>query len=383
MVHTLFSKEKFSTMKNFLNLAMRTFNVNFSQSTVFIEGKNKFESNEILVDYLNKIDYHGFLEEIRKINTLLSQLQLTTDMSYDIVKNYPALCNELENRCNKIDGFMRSYPPYNFKEYDEDISLIETLHKIDCVLIRDGDDQEYYLDEYNVINRDYDPDIHEGIFEINEYLKTYVGVYVGFLQSVYNALTFIESFIEIVISVRTSFPEDSYIAKKLDEHRKDNPLKHSGANCHIESFNYETVTDDAGVSMLCENVEFSDIGSFLYYDFFNGLKHKNYPVKCNNCGRVFLLTGGKFTQYCDSKIKGKSGQTCRSLGARQRYDDKCKSDPIWNTYNKAYKAHYARMMKKKMTKQEFMEWGEYALELKRQVIAEEISYDEYYMLIRK
>ena len=41
------------------------------------------------------------------------------------------------------------------------------------------------------------------------------------------------------------------------------------------------------------------------------------------------------------------------------------------------------MMKKKMTKQEFMEWGEYALELKRQVIAEEITYDEYYMLIRK
>lgn len=29
----------------------------------------------------------------------------------------------------------------------------------------------------------------------------------------------------------------------------------------------------------------------------------------------------------------------RDVGSKRRYDDKCKNDPIWQTYNRAYKAH--------------------------------------------
>lgn len=98
---------------------------------------------------------------------------------------------------------------------------------------------------------------------------------------------------------------------------------------------------------LCERIVFNDIGSFLYYDFFCGLNNKCFPMICKNCGSYFLLDGGKFTQYCDNPIKGTNGSTCRSVGARQRYAEKCKSNPILGTYEKAYKAHYARVMKKR------------------------------------
>lgn len=29
----------------------------------------------------------------------------------------------------------------------------------------------------------------------------------------------------------------------------------------------------------------------------------------------------------------------RDVGSKRRYDDKCKNDPIWQAYNRAYKAH--------------------------------------------
>ena len=40
----------------------------------------------------------------------------------------------------------------------------------------------------------------------------------------------------------------------------------------------------------------------------------------------------------------------------ERYDDKCKNDPIWLAYNRAYKTHYARYLKKKMTTAQFEQW---------------------------
>ena len=67
----------------------------------------------------------------------------------------------------------------------------------------------------------------------------------------------------------------------------------------------------------------------------------------------------------------------------EEYDDKCKNDPIWQTYNRAYKAHYARYMKKKMTISEFEEWSRFASVIRDKAIAGEILYDDYYTQIRK
>ena len=61
----------------------------------------------------------------------------------------------------------------------------------------------------------------------------------------------------------------------------------------------------------------------------------------------------------------------------------CKTDPVWQPYNRAYKAHYARYMKKKMTVSEFEEWSRFASELRDKAIAEEIPFEQYYATIRK
>jgi len=54
----------------------------------------------------------------------------------------------------------------------------------------------------------------------------------------------------------------------------------------------------------------------------------------------------------------------------------------WEIYNRAYKQHYARFMKKKMSKSEFAEWGEYAIELRQKAADGELEMEEYQKLIR-
>ena len=101
--------------------------------------------------------------------------------------------------------------------------------------------------------------------------------------------------------------------------------------------------------IFCEQIEFLDLRSFLYYDFWNGLRLNRLPTKCGQCGRYFLLEGGKYSRYCTNPLPDEPEKTCRDVGSKRRYDDRCKTDPVWQAYNRAYKARDTRYMKKKMT----------------------------------
>lgn len=135
--------------------------------------------------------------------------------------------------------------------------------------------------------------------------------------------------------------------------------------------------------MLCEKIFFADLKSFLFYDLFSGIKRNYIPNKCNHCGRFFLIRAGKYYSYCDRPLKDEPDKTCRDVGSRRCYDDKCKSDPVWQTYNRAYKAHYARYMKKKMTISEFEEWSRFASDIRDKALAEKIPFEQYFTDIRK
>lgn len=72
-----------------------------------------------------------------------------------------------------------------------------------------------------------------------------------------------------------------------------------------------------------------------------------------------------------------------AVPSKHRYAEKCKNDPIWQTYNRAYKAHYARYMKKKMTVAEFEKWSRFASDIRDKALAGEIAFEQYYVDIRK
>jgi len=154
-------------------------------------------------------------------------------------------------------------------------------------------------------------------------------------------------------------------------------------SCSMTSFGYKTLKNENHEPILCEEITFADLGSFLYYDLFNGIRKNHIPNRCKNCGKWFLIRAGKYFSYCDRSLSSEPDKTCRDVGSRRRYEDKCKNDPVWLTYNCAYKAHYARYMKKKMTVSEFEEWSRFASELRDQALAEKIKFENYCEQINK
>ena len=123
-----------------------------------------------------------------------------------------------------------------------------------------------------------------------------------------------------------------------------------------------TVLEQKKSPILCETYHFDTIGVSLYIELFKGLEQHYLPKKCGYCGKYFLLEVGIYSDYCTRSVKN-IDKTCRDLGHRKKYADKVKNNPVWLTYSRAYKQHYARCLKKKMSQAEFQKWADYALEL--------------------
>lgn len=61
----------------------------------------------------------------------------------------------------------------------------------------------------------------------------------------------------------------------------------------------------------------------------------------------------------------------------------CFYNPVWLAYSRAYKQHYARYLKKKMSQAEFQKWADYALELRQQALDGTLDLEEYQRIIRE
>ncbi|WP_294484520.1 DUF6076 domain-containing protein [uncultured Ruminococcus sp.] len=134
--------------------------------------------------------------------------------------------------------------------------------------------------------------------------------------------------------------------------------------------------------ILCVTYRFTSLGAFLYFELFKCIEEKYMPVKCRNCGRWFIMKHTTFSHYCKRLISSNPPKSCRDNAMRHNFKEKIKNDPVWEIYNRAYKQHYARFMKKKMSKSEFAEWGEYAIQLRTKAADGELEMEEYQRLIR-
>jgi hypothetical protein len=144
-----------------------------------------------------------------------------------------------------------------------------------------------------------------------------------------------------------------------------------------------TILETEKAPILCETYRFTSLGAYLYFELFKCIEEKYMPVKCSNCGRWFIMKHTTFSHFCTRAVSSNPIKTCRDVGFRKSYAEKIKSDPVWLIYTRAYKQHYARFMKKTMSKTEFAEWAEYALDLRQKALDGEIGIEEYTELIRK
>ena len=394
---------------------MLNFKAYFWNSDIYINEKYRFDSNEILTAYLNDKHYNRLYEKdfIYNLKYFKRHLQVARNMDYEYYINYNDTVYESMRFTDEINKIMKKLPPYN-KILDDQITRLDDILNEFSFFFENGMTTEDYIygqfnedtiNEYGTgekneqgyysmrlfkfqllptehINMEND-DTRLSLQELNQAISDFFDMYIGFVTAYMQVHEIYKPFLTKYYHQREAFPTESESAQYFENFNKENANGFRKIKCRMESFGYKTLKDKSGKPILCEEIGFSDIGSFLYYDFFNGIKQNYVPNRCRNCGKFFLIKGSWYYTYCDRKLPKEPDKTCRDVGSKKRYDDKCKNDPVWQTYNRAYKAHYARYMKKKMTVSEFEEWSRFASEIRDKALAGEIEYDKYYADIRK
>ena len=391
---------------------MFSFKAYFFNHDVYINEKYKYAAGEILTAYLNTDFYDDIIEfdAIRVLRRLKENLKIDEFLDYELQSKYNSNVYEAISIFEHIHDKLKKLPPYNkiikpdymklddlinkyddffedgLKDYDEEITW-ETSTKYGTGEITDSGYGRLRLhtflpDNAEEINK-YDKDMVELLVKFNSAIEYFFESYIFLLESYKIIFEIFMPFIDEFLHHKDTYLTPTELSKAFDEYNKKHEINFTKIQCHMNSFRYKSLIDSSGNSILCEEINFEDIQSFLYFDFFNGIRNNYIPNKCKNCGKYFLIQGGKYFSYCDRKLKDEPSKTCRDVGSRRRYDYKCKNDPIWQTYNRAYKAHYARYMKKKMTITEFEEWSRFASKIRDKAIAGEIPFDDYYTQIRK
>lgn len=331
---------------------MKFFTAYFWKSQVFIEEKAKFATNEILTEYLN-FSPDGLEELADRLRSTEAALNTAADQP----ELYRSLLSDAQCLFDQVRKLALKFPPYS-------IVLPE------------------YFDEEKLPP---EPTVSSGTLAGT--LRQIFRRYILFLNDILRVHYVYSNFLDNYYHAHNRFPDEEekvQAYQKFCEDHSDSSLPRykrfmSSANMRLE---YTTLTTEDGSHLLCKSYDFTSLGAFLYLDFFRGMRYQYIPKRCEHCGRYFLLESGKYSGYCERPLKDGSGRTCRDIGPRRKYDEKCRTDPVWLTYNRAYKAHYARYMKKKMTVAEFEQWSADAILLRDKASSGELSFEEFEQQIR-
>nr|WP_317358033.1 DUF6076 domain-containing protein [uncultured Tyzzerella sp.] len=123
----------------------------------------------------------------------------------------------------------------------------------------------------------------------------------------------------------------------------------------------------------------NDSHDLIRFELIQMVKNNIKINKCKLCGNYFIPLGRTDTLYCDRIFTG--GKSCKQLGARIKYKEKSKLNPIHIQYEKAYRRIYSKQRRKVITKEEFFIWSEKAKNLRDKCINNEISFDEFLIFL--
>ncbi len=394
---------------------MFNFKAYFWGNDVYINEKFRYSSNEILIAYLNDrrvkyildSDFVYKLKEYKRCLTISPYMDHYDFSRYNdnvyaamsvledinrIIFSLPPFDRTLSYSVIKLDDILNGYDRFFGDGLD---SMDYSLGRVDEDFVNEygygeKDDYDHYslrLNRFDLLPLDKDDladeDIADDLRELNGSIDSFFDIYIDFLTAYLQVYQTYKPFIRDWLNRNEAFPSSDENARYFTDFNRSKGLNFEQIKCKMQSFGYKSILDEGSNSILCEEIKFTDLGSFLYYDFFHGIAQNYLPNRCKNCGKYFLIRGTWYYTYCDNLFADEPDKTCRDVGSKRSYDKKCKNDPIWQTYNRAYKAHYARYMKKKMTIAEFKEWSRFASEIRDKALAGDITFERYYADIRK
>ena len=396
---------------------MEKFHAMFHGTDVYINGKYKYSSNEILTAYLNlNLSIEELTEWLFQLKAELRDLKLRVDFDdEERFINYENNVCFTQKLMDKIDAIWPTLPPYNrliqphqmqrnklrvcLTQFLDMLDGDHTANLLDGIEIDEEDDDEAYhstffrfvpidMDWYWVDgDSQYAMDNLKRMDELNQAIEDLLLPYIHWVEDVLRVKCCYEKLLTEYLHIKHGFLTEADLAKQFAAYFKTESL---AAMAHRKlngpaplTSGHEVFTPEGGTPFLCASYDFDRLGAFLYEDFFRGIAEHYIPKQCSNCGKWFLIDAGIYSDYCENPLIEDETKTCRMVSARKKYDTKCKEDPIWLIYNRAYKAHYARYLKKKMTTAQFEQWSRYAVELREQAVRKEISYEEYVQTIKK
>jgi len=355
------------------------------KNNMTVISTDKYNIGEILVKILN-YDFEKISEEITHLHIKAQLFETENDCDQII-----GTLEDIQELIQKIQNLIFSTPLYNIcgTEDEDDIEL-----KFDYWII---DFDEYFRDKYkdyeNLLSikflKEHDvkgKEIYDKITaEIRGFLQ--LGLEILNTQKIYSRL--IDDYLLIDKKSEDLFAETIFKFNKYWDNELPKTPK-LGLD-YLENFNfsfimrrkYESKHDIDKDGNLEETLTFSSLGDFMYYEFFKAYEVGNTIKRCKNCGKFFLNTKKYAMEYCDNIFDKKTNRTCREIGAEKSYKNKVQNNPVLLAYQRAYKTHYARVLKKKMTKSEFTKWGDWSIELREKALKNEIHFDEYEELLKK
>ena len=119
----------------------------------------------------------------------------------------------------------------------------------------------------------------------------------------------------------------------------------------------------------------SELRQLLMHEMFSMLNQSIIVKKCRYCGNYFIAENLK-NEYCNG-IAPNENKPCSEIGSQRVYQSKVKKDEAYTLYQRAYKTHFARIKKGKMTQMEFSAWGIEGKQKMTDAREGRISMDEY------
>ena len=96
---------------------------------------------------------------------------------------------------------------------------------------------------------------------------------------------------------------------------------------------------------------------------------------CRCCGRYFPSYVHGNAEYCERLFQ--DGKTCKEIGAVSMFRARLEEYPAMQLYQRAYKTRFARIKAKRMTKEQFVVWGEQARAYRDKVMAGDMALEEF------
>ncbi len=399
---------------------MFSFTAHFYENEIYLNGKFAYNNNEFLTELLNLAYFEDLLSYRDTLIKKTKYLKLFGKMSEFEIEDYNKHVQSIQSAMNNMNCLFDrlSISKFIFAKgdiYEEQLfdllSSEEWIWKYsDSVDELSDEDDDNFVNSYGFSYKDVDSfgnevyrsqlnkfvpfelkysvdaDMGENLDSLNSKVEKLCNEYLTFAEDILRVTHLYFDFVDNFLNAKHKFLDSNDLANTfIDfiEKTKNNPSRNYLKFTSGYSKFFHSVIKKDKTNILCESYDFSSLGAFLYFDLFRGVYSNYIPKKCDNCEKYFLIKSGKYTDYCENTSPQDKSKTCREVGSRKKYDDKCKTDPVWQTYNRAYKAHYARYMKKKMTISEFEKWSAWAVEWRTKAENDEISLEEYIKEIKK